>query len=148
MNLWSHRFSQNINKKLSGFLPYSIQGRNSEKILFIFMEKWWLHKFILKFTDLYGTTIFVIDFVKKNHKLLSVLFVFVYFVRAEYKVSEIEKKWYFGFDSAQWQCHQIMVYGLTQINGLVISVLMAFGKILRSFNHSGKIFTLVGCNFQ
>ena len=51
MNLWSCRFSQNMNQKLSGFLLYSIQGRNPDNFSFIF---WWLHKFILKFNDLYG----------------------------------------------------------------------------------------------
>ena len=49
MNLWSHRFFQNMNEKLSGFLPCSVRA----EVLTIFWEKRWLHKFILKFTDLY-----------------------------------------------------------------------------------------------
>ena len=41
-----------------------------------------------------ANTIFVIDIVKKKLQTCLVLFVFV---RAEYKVSEIEKKWYSVF---------------------------------------------------
>ena len=40
-------------EKLSEFLPYTLQGRNPDNFSFIFWEKRWLHKFILKFTDLY-----------------------------------------------------------------------------------------------
>ena len=35
------------NKKLSGLLP-TTQGRNPNNFAFVFWEKWWLHKFILK----------------------------------------------------------------------------------------------------
>ena len=84
MKLWSHRLSQNMNQMLKGFLlctvpHYStevrfaslfsskstgketckthlcLQGRNPYNFWFIFWEKRWLHKFILKFTDLYHT---------------------------------------------------------------------------------------------
>ena len=41
MNLFFH-FSQNMNKKLSGFLPCTLH----------ILGEQWLHKFILKFTDL------------------------------------------------------------------------------------------------
>ena len=54
MNLWSHRFSQNMNKKWSGSEILTI-------FLFIFWEKRWLHKFILKFTDLYYAAVGIIQ---------------------------------------------------------------------------------------
>ena len=49
MNSWGHRFFQNTDKTLSGFLSDS---RNLDNFLFVFWEKRWLYKFILKFTDL------------------------------------------------------------------------------------------------
>ena len=60
MNLWSHRFSQNMNcEKLSGFLPYSVLHYTGQKR--------WLHKFILKFTDLYDSILeFVLGFAIVN----------------------------------------------------------------------------------
>ena len=51
MNSWSHPFSQNTNKKLSGFLLSVV--RNPDSFSFVLWEKWWLNKFILKLTDLY-----------------------------------------------------------------------------------------------
>ena len=39
MNLWSHRFSQNTNEKLSGFLPYTLQGRNNSEIYWPLVRK-------------------------------------------------------------------------------------------------------------
>ena len=38
------------NVKLSAL---TTQGRNPDNFLFVFWEKWWVHKFILKSTDLY-----------------------------------------------------------------------------------------------
>ena len=52
---WGHRFSQNANQKLLGFLPYpfiNFQGRNPGNNLLAFWEKRWPHKFILNLTDL------------------------------------------------------------------------------------------------
>ena len=62
INLWRHCFSQNTNQILQGFLPCSMTQYRAE-ILAIFsskfgrntgLEKQWLHKFILKFTDLFS----------------------------------------------------------------------------------------------
>ena len=48
MNLWRHRFSKNMNQ-ISVQYCATLQGRNPYNFWF----KRWLHKFILKFTDLY-----------------------------------------------------------------------------------------------
>jgi hypothetical protein len=45
------KFQNEFMKSL--FLPCTLQGRNLDIFSFIFLEKRWLHKFILKFTDLY-----------------------------------------------------------------------------------------------
>ena len=58
MYLWSHRFSQIMNQIL---YCATLQGRNPYNIWFIFWKKWWLHKFILKFTDLYQEAIFIFE---------------------------------------------------------------------------------------
>ena len=43
------KYEQKIDK-ISGI---TTQGRNPDNFLLVFREKWWLHRFILKFTDLY-----------------------------------------------------------------------------------------------
>ena len=49
MNLWSNRFLSRIVK----IFALTAQGRNPDNFSFVFWEKWWLHKFILKYSDLY-----------------------------------------------------------------------------------------------
>ena len=46
------KYERNI-VRISALYCASLQGRNPYNFWFIFREKWWLHKFILKFTDLY-----------------------------------------------------------------------------------------------
>ena len=69
MNLWSHFFSREVHLlhlfnlfrpkyepkivRISAMYYGTLQGRNPYNIWFIFWEKQWLHKFILKFTDIY-----------------------------------------------------------------------------------------------
>ena len=52
MNLWSHGFFQNMNKKCEDFCPAVCRKEVLTIFSPIFWEKWWLHKFVLKFTDL------------------------------------------------------------------------------------------------
>ena len=55
MNLWSHRFSQNMNQNFCPVVWHST-GQKSFNIWFIFWVKRWLLKFNMKFTDLYART--------------------------------------------------------------------------------------------
>ena len=73
MNLWSYRFSKNTNKKLWRFLP-SLQRADPDKLSFLFWEERWLHKFILKVTDLY-TSPFSIHLHRFDLKWNSILHV-------------------------------------------------------------------------
>ena len=60
MNWWNHSFSQNKYEKLSGFLPCVVRAEILTIFCsYVFWEKWWLHKFILKITDLYLLQTFV-----------------------------------------------------------------------------------------
>ena len=53
MNLWSYLVFQNRNKKVPMFLPSLHKAEILTIFFFVFWKKRWLHKFILKFTDLY-----------------------------------------------------------------------------------------------
>ena len=60
MNWWNHSFSQNKYEKLSEFLPCVVRAEILTIFCsYVFWEKWWLHKFILKITDLYLLQTFV-----------------------------------------------------------------------------------------
>ena len=63
MNWWGHRLSKNPNQKLQRFLPYPLinfQGRNLCNFWLGFWEKWWPHKLIQNWSDLY-IILFMID---------------------------------------------------------------------------------------
>ena len=66
MNLWSHRFSQNTNKR---FLP-SLLRTEILTFLFLFWEKRWLHKFILKLTDLYKEVYLRVPWFFKDYHII------------------------------------------------------------------------------
>ena len=65
MNLWSNRFLSRIVK----IFALTAQGRNPDNFSFVFWEKWWLHKFILKYSDLY-----LIVIILTNLYYISLLF--------------------------------------------------------------------------
>ena len=77
MNLWSHRFSQNTNKKLSGFLPSlhraeiltifrSYFGRNDD-----FINSFWS---LLTFTHIFERLCIFLDLLEKNLEIFFLKF--------------------------------------------------------------------------
>ena len=62
-------FLPRYEQKISGFLLcVGSEGRNLNNFLFIFWKKRWLHKFILKFTDLYFTKFVLYAFKKSKQQ--------------------------------------------------------------------------------
>ena len=59
MDLWSHRFSKYVYPwKIVRIPAMCSEGRNLDNLLFVFWEKRWLHKFIIKLTDLHACSFF------------------------------------------------------------------------------------------
>ena len=48
-------FLQKYEQKIVEISALTTQGRNPDNFLFVFWEKRWLHRFILKLSDLYET---------------------------------------------------------------------------------------------